>query len=270
MKKVLCILLTLVLVCGCFVGCSKNEPKNDLSNVGEIIGDVIDKAENETDDEEYNEDDWELVDKEDKDPVDIYSVELKENECISKDGIIFPKTMKLNGYEFMLRSKFEDFLTGTKSTIVNKNDYDAYVADVTRTGVLEVELTLPADEGRTEFEVGIRRDKDTGEILLRSINIMTDIKWITQDKKITEYDTHFPCGFEFLGVDIDKNRLSDLDEKYRSDQSDYFTKDDAKHFDMRLYTARDDWYEYTVSASTLSEDSDEYFFDYVIVESVNY
>ena len=263
MRNIVALLLVLVLAFA-VIGCGEKTENNVDSDVVDIVEDIVNNTDVEEDAIDENKE------TNDNDIVDIYSVELKDNEGITKDGVIFTKTMKLNGYEFELRDKFEDFLNGTQITIVNKDDYDAYIADETRTGVLELEVTLPAEEGRCEFEVGIRRDKDTGEILLRSINVMTDIKWMTRDNEITEYDTHFPCGFEFLGVDIDKNRLSDLDEKYRSDESDYYVKDDAKHFDGRIYTARDDWYEYTISASTLAEDSDEYFFDYVIVESINY
>ena len=82
----------------------------------------------------------------------------------------------------------------------------------------------------------------------------------------------FPCGFEFLGVDIDKGNFLDIDkeilkkaEKYTHDKVG-FSKYDS--YDLHLSSPIEQ-YVYDISATQGEGDSVAYT-NYVIVTTVSY
>lgn len=253
MKKIWITLLAVLMLVGlCACGDS------DTTTAGDDNSSPVSSSDTTKDNDSKDDD------KEDE-PVDISRVKLEEGQGITSEGVVFDETLMLNGYEFTLRSDAEAFLAGTGATVKNADEFEAFKTS-DKTLPKEFDCVIDDNGREVEFSIKVSRN-DEGALLLREINVQTDIKYAGSD--FLANPNLVTCGFRFLGCDIEKNQFLDLPEELVK-LGEQKTTDYDKEYRLTMRSARGDYWEIKVAASTADKNGEQYYFDYVIVSSINY
>lgn len=255
MRKKLGIILLASIMVFSLAACGKDSRKDD---------DYTDDGYNYEDDYDYdNEEDNSTEDE----YIDINSMEVEDYKGVTWDGVVFNKTLKLNGYEFLLPIELNEFLAGTASTVSNQEELDAFLANPDAWYV-DLECYIEAEEGRKiKYKIKVMYDSE-GVGKVREITISDDSMY--EEGYLGEPNL-VTCGFEFLdGYDMQSTRIDDLDSKYLEN---LFVRDEGsyKMADLNFWEGRmaRDYWEITIGGTT-GESLDELYISYVIVSTVNY
>ena len=157
LKKIIALLLTammLVTFCACGNKGDEGNDKDTINNVvnNENVGNVS------TEDEKEN------------------NLGLKENEGISEEGIVFDKTLTLNGYSFLLGCDLDEFLDGAGAVIAAPEILEDFKNDKRR-NTKGLNCYIPYGDSKVEFYITVTHG-DNGNIELCGIEIFRTIEYI--------------------------------------------------------------------------------------------
>lgn len=265
-KRLICLILAAGISASILSGCnsSKVTQKDDTAQDVSDSGRETVSNENEADNAAESEIDY--------DNIHIYDLDLKENEGVTEEGVIFDKTLKLNGYSFILgdgKCLLDDFLNGTGAVVAEKEES---VDDI------NMDCYIPYDGKQIEFSIYVTKNENDGQWYVRNLYIDSDRYFSEYQKNsvsYTEYEDTTPisCGFEFLGgYDFEETRIYDLPEdivKYYGDpiKIDKDFGRDERQYDVTMLNARDDWYVIEINAIEPIKDSGEYFMRSVYIST---
>lgn len=200
-----------------------------------------------------------------KKDINIYDVELEENQGITKDGLVFDETLVLNDYKFTLGSNIDEFLKETGTIVKDMEEFNEFKADPDR---LFAELDCYIKDGYNivNFEITVGHD-DNHNTVIREININSDAKY--ENSNFLENPNIITCGFSFLGGHEINEEFTKLPKEILKNAR--YTEDSySKNYKLDISAKRGDYYNITISASTSDLESDYYYIDYVIVSSIAY
>ena len=120
--------------------------------------------------------------------------ELEKDMTATLDGITFNKVMKLNGYEFMLGCGFDGFLEGTSAKYKESEEFENFK---NRKGIDNCWVTC--DINGSKFDVLVAHDS-TDKIVVRGL-VFDSLHTAIEE---------FGCNFEFLGVNVMQDKVSEL------------------------------------------------------------
>ena len=129
---------------------------------------------------------------------------LGEDLCVTKDDVVFGKVLNIDGNEFKLGCKFEEFLAKIDGNCLDSDEFSAFQND-TSAEKCWVDCVIVRGEKNSTFKALVEHDED-GNMILRTVIFEST------DTPLSE----FCVDVMVLGVNINDGDFNDYEEKYRN------------------------------------------------------